>query len=30
MIGRAAIYCTLVALDTVMVELCCTLAYKPG
>jgi hypothetical protein len=27
---EAAIYCTLVARDIAMVELCCTLAYKPG
>jgi hypothetical protein len=29
MIWDAAIHCTLVALDIAMVELCCTLAYKP-
>jgi hypothetical protein len=29
-IWKAAIYWTLVARDIVMVELCCTLAYKPG
>jgi hypothetical protein len=29
MIWDAAIYCTLVARDIDMVELCCTLAYKP-
>jgi hypothetical protein len=30
MVWDAAIHCTLVARDIAMVELCCTLAYKPG
>jgi hypothetical protein len=29
MIGNAAIYCTLVVLDMIMVSLRCTLVYKP-